>query len=229
MTLSIVGRCKRTGQLGVAAVTCLPSVGNLVPHTRARAGAVASQGLCNPYLGIDALRLLAEGRCAQEALAEVLAADPGRDLRQVGVVDASGRAAAWTGEHTTACAGHVTGEGLAVQGNRLVDLEPIEAAADAFGKRDDLELAERLLGALEASRANVADREGIHSATVEVVGDEEYPLWDLRVDFASDPLPALRQLYERYAAELAPQIARMSTRDDPLGDLARAELSRQRG
>lgn len=97
MTFSIVGRCVRTGQLGVAVSTKVPAVGMLCPFARPGVGAIATQSFVNPYLGADGLELLAQGYSAQETLDRLIADDPGRDVRQLGVVDAQGRSAAFSG------------------------------------------------------------------------------------------------------------------------------------
>ena len=100
-TFSIVARCARTGRLGGAVSTAVPAVGAICLFVHPRVGAVASQSWANPYLAIDALALLASGAAVQDALDQVLAGDAGSGLRQLGAVDAAGRAAAWTGRECT--------------------------------------------------------------------------------------------------------------------------------
>ena len=97
-TFTIVGRCARTGMLGVAVCTAAPAVGGYCPFVRARAGAVATMSWVNPYLAIDGLKLMADGVSAKDALDRLIAEDPGRAVRQVGMVDAAGGSAAFTGE-----------------------------------------------------------------------------------------------------------------------------------
>lgn len=225
MTFSLVARCPRTGQLGVAALTAMVGVGKLVPHAQARVGAIASQATMNPYLGIDGLRLLSEGRGPREALDEFISRDPGRDVRQCGIVDSQGRTAAWTGSRTLDWSGHVGGDGVMAQGNRLVGRETLEEALAAFQSSPDKDLAERLLVAIEAGEATGADREGAKSGTLLVVDAEEYPLWDVRVDHADDPAAALRDLFEDMGEQLVPQVRRLPTRADPMGEAAREQLS----
>lgn len=220
MTFSIVARCPGTGHLGVAAVTASVGVGKIACHAVAGVGAVSSQAAMNPYLAYDALRLMAAGRPAQEALQMVLSADPGAAVRQVGVVDAAGRTAVHTGDRTLAWSGDLVGDGFAVQGNRLVGRETLEATAEAFTGSEGQPLVERLLRALEAGEATGADREGALSGSVTVYGSEEYPLWDLRADHAPDPAAELRRLQ----GELGHLVDDLPTRADPLGEMARRAL-----
>jgi uncharacterized Ntn-hydrolase superfamily protein len=226
MTFSIAARCSRTGQLGVAAITAVVGVGKLATHARAGTGAIATQAMVNPYLAIDGLRHLASGCGADEALAAVLDADPGRDLRQCGIVDREGRAAAWTGRLTLGWAGHRTGVGFSAQGNRLVGPETIDAVVARFEEAEDLDLADRLLQCLEVGEETGADRNGAVSGAIYVVDTEEYPRWDLRVDHADDPAAALRDLLEEYREQFLPMIDGLPTRQDPLGRSARRQLAR---
>lgn len=231
MTFSIVARCPRTGQLGAAAATGMPGVGKLVTWVRVGAGAVATQAWINPYLGIDGLRLLEEGRSAPEALEAVLAKDVDREIRQVGIVDDRGGAAAWTGTFcrldSVACEGasaDQTGDGYSVQGNLLHSAETIRACADAFEEAVQRPLVERLLHALEAGEAAGGDRRGSRSATLHVVDSEEYPLWDIRVDEDPRPLAELRRLYRVFAEDLIAQVRELPTRSDVHGGLSSDDL-----
>lgn len=218
MTFSIVARCGQTGQLGVAAATAVPAVGKLLTWAFPGAGAAATQAWINPYLGIDGVRLLRDGRTAPEALDEVLELDPDRRLRQLALVDGDGRAAAFTGESCNAWAGHRCGEGFSVQGNVLENCQTIDAMFDAFLQHHHLELAERLLVTLEAGNAVGGDRRGANSATVYVVDTEEYPLWDMRVDDHPKPIQELRRLFGVFREKVVPQVRRLPRRGDPHGE-----------
>jgi uncharacterized Ntn-hydrolase superfamily protein len=224
MTFSLAARCARTGQLGVGALTAMMGVGKLVTYAQAGVGAVASQATMNPYLGIDGLRAMADGASAEAALRRLIENDPGRDVRQTGFVDSSGRTAAWTGEKTYDWSGHISAENVVAQGNRLVGRETLEAALESFESYPHLDLAERLLLALEAGEATGADTKGTLSGTVYVVDAEEYPLWDLRIDHADDPAVALRELFTESRDNLVPQVMNMPTRKDPMGEAARQQL-----
>ncbi|WP_433386043.1 DUF1028 domain-containing protein [Micromonospora sp. KLBMP9576] len=229
MTFSIAARCPRTGQLGVGALTARPAVGKLVAHVHSGGGAVATQATPNPFLAYDGLPLLGEGRSPQDVLAELLARDPGREVRQVGMVDRQGRSHAFTGSLTKDWAGHRIGPGYAVQGNRLVGPETLTEIVRVFGGSRELDLAERLVLAIEAGEETGGDRDGARSATVTVIGDQPYPLWDVRVDDAEHPALELRRLHGVFQEEVLPTIQWLPTRDDPMGEAARQALETQGG
>lgn len=220
MTLSIVARCPDTGQVGVAAATGTPGVGKLLTWARARVGAVATQGWVNPYLGIDALDLLANGHPAARVLEAVLALDPAPEQRQVGLVDAWGHTATWTGPACADWAGARQGDGWCVQGNLLESGRGVAECAAAFATHDrGRPLVERLMAALESGVRAGGDRRGERSATVYVMDVEEYPLWDVRVDDSRDPITDLWRTQDVLATELVAQIRKLPRREDPRGDL----------
>ncbi len=221
MTFSLVARCARTGQVGVGAVTAMRGVGKLVCHAQAGVGAVATQATMNPYYGYDGLRMMSDGESAQETLSLLVSRDPGRDLRQCGMVDLAGNSEAWTGSRTPDWSGHLNGEGYSAQGNRLVGPETLEAVVDTFYSTEGEDLVERLLRALEAGEATGADKEGAISSNITILDTEEYPLWDLRVDHAGDAVAELRRLYEEFSEHLLPVVLGLPTRQDPLGPAAR--------
>lgn len=225
MTFSIVARCARTGQLGVGAITAMMGVGKLCTYAQAGVGAAASQATMNPYLAIDGLRMVADGGAAPDVIKTLVDSDPGRDVRQVGIIDSQGRGAAWTGSQTLEWSGHREAEDAVSQGNRLVGPETLDATLAAFAEHPDRELAERLLLALEAGESTGADTKGALSGTVYVVDTEEYPLWDLRVDHADDPAAELRRMFAQSAEQLIPQVKKLPTRRDPMGDAAREALA----
>jgi len=101
MTFSIVAHCPRTRMLGVAVATAVPAVGSICPYVKTGVGSVSTQSWVNPYLAIDALRMMEEGSSGPAALDAVMAADAAREVRQIGVVDAHGRSAAWSGNECT--------------------------------------------------------------------------------------------------------------------------------
>lgn len=217
MTYSLCARCPRTGQLGVAVMTHMLGAGKLVSHASAHVGAAASQAFMNPYLAIDGLAMLADGVTAERALDQLTQADPGRVGRQFGIVDRAGGSAAFTGDLPDDWKGHRTGEGWSCQGNRLAGPDVIDAAVNSFWARSDQDLVQRLLGALDAGEDAGGDRQGHRSATVLVMQDEDYPLWDLRVDHADKPLEDLHALHETVEAHLMDEVRKLPTRDDPLG------------
>lgn len=182
-------------------------------------GAIATQSWVNPYLGIDGLRLLAEGLSAQDALDRLISEDPGRDDRQLGIVDAQGRAAAYTGRGCVTWAGHVVGDGFSVQGNMLVGEETVVRMAEAARDGTALDLPERLMRVLEAGQAAGGDKRGRQSAALKVYHVEEYPWLDLRVDEHPDPVAELRRVLEVAKLQLMPFIGGMPSRRNPLGGI----------
>ena len=218
MTYSLVAVCRRTGQVGVGAMTAMMGVGKLVSHARPRVGAAASQAFMNPYLAIDGLRLLEDGMDPREACAKLVGEDPGREGRQLGIVGLDGRSAAWTGSEPEDWKGHRTGDGWACQGNRLAGPQVVDVAVEAFLAREDDDLADRLLAGLDAAEDAGGDTKGHRSATIYVVDTEEYPLLDLRVDHADDPLRQLHHLYDNYKRDLLEEMRKLPTRANPLGE-----------
>ncbi len=219
-TFSIVGRSARTGQLGVAVSTADVGAGRMVTWAKAGVGAVATQSWPSLYLAIDALRLMQEGSSASDALAEVLAADPGRSVRQVGVVDKDGGSATFSGDECTTWYGGINGPDFAAQGNMLIRGETVSAMAASFLATAELDLSERLVQALEAGQAAGGDKRGRQCAALLVVDKEEFPLWDIRVDENPNPVPELRRIYEIARTDLLPFVQGLPTRENPMGSLS---------
>lgn len=219
-TFSIVARCPQTGQLGVAVSTADVAAGRLVTWARSGVGAVATLSWPNLYLGIDGLGLMAKGVPASDALAQLIAADPGRDVRQVGMVDRKGRSDAFSGAACTDWFGHHAGDGYAVQGNMLVGPETLSAMVEAFEKSPELDLAERLLQSVEAGQAAGGDKRGRQCAALLVVDREEFPRWDLRVDEHPFPVAELRRIFEIAKLQLLPFVEGLPTRENPMGALS---------
>jgi uncharacterized Ntn-hydrolase superfamily protein len=214
MTFSIAARCPRNGLLGVATSSKALSAGGLVPYVRSGVGAIASQSFVNPYLGHDGLRLLADGMPAERAVERLIEGDPGRELRQLGVVDKDGRVAAYTGERCIPWAGHVFGGGYVCLGNILESEDVVKAMATAFEHSAEEELPERLIRALEAGQEAGGDRRGRQSAGIYVMSTEDYPYIDLRVDDHPDPVPELRRVFGVWQSEESAWMRLMPTRDD---------------
>jgi uncharacterized Ntn-hydrolase superfamily protein len=220
-TFSIVGRCERTGRLGVAVSTADVAAGRMVTWARAGVGAVATQSWPSLYLAIDALQLMEQGRAAPEAMDAVLAGDPGRSVRQLGVVDSHGESATFSGDECTSWYGGVNGPNFAVQGNMLIRGETVSAMADSFQRTTpDLDVAERLVEALEAGQAGGGDKRGRQCAALLVVDREAYPLWDLRVDESPNPVAELRRIFEIAKTDLLPFVEGLPTRANPMGSLS---------
>jgi uncharacterized Ntn-hydrolase superfamily protein len=200
-TFSIVGADLATGDLGIAVASKFLACGAVVPWASAGAGAVATQSFANTAYGPDGIRMMRDGLSADETLQRLIAADPDRDLRQVGLVDGRGGAAAHTGPGCHAWAGHHVGEGFACQGNILVGRETVDAMAAAFRAAAG-ELAGRLVAALVAGEAAGGDRRGKQASAVYVVrpkggyGGMNDVLVDLRVDDHAEPVKELRRLLD---------------------------------
>lgn len=199
MTYSIVARDGK--QWGVAVQSKFLAVGSVVSWAEPGVGAIATQAYANPRYGPDGLALLREGLTANDVVERLVALDEGRDERQLGVVDATGHAAAWTGPECMDWAGHRTGDGYAAQGNILVGPETVDALAETFEARAARPLAERLIDCLAAAQAAGGDRRGQQSAALLVVErDGGYAqlsdvLVDLRVDDHAAPIEELGRLY----------------------------------
>jgi uncharacterized Ntn-hydrolase superfamily protein len=170
-TFSIVAYDAALHAWGIAVASKFPAVGAVVPWAQAGTGAVATQSYANTTFGPKGLELMSKGRSAQEALNDLLANDEERELRQVGIVDAQGRSATFTGEDCFEWAGGKTGENYCVQGNILTGPEVIDQIASAFedSKKD---FPERLLEALLAADQAGGDRRGKQSAAIYVVKPE---------------------------------------------------------
>src|SRR3712207_4503111 len=150
MTWSIIAKDPETGSFGVAVTTKFFAVGALCPHGAGRIGALATQAFVNPLYGTDGLQLLAEGRSAEEIVAILTGGDPGREVRQLHVIDRDGRTAAHTGGECIEWCGHLAHEGVSVAGNMLGGPAVIEATLETFKSQAGLPLPERLMAALDA-------------------------------------------------------------------------------
>jgi uncharacterized Ntn-hydrolase superfamily protein len=205
-TYSIVACDLEAKQWGVATQSKFLAVGSVVPWAAAEVGAVATQAYANPRYGPNGLDLLREGRSAQEAVDELTGADEGRDHRQLGIVDAQGGSATFTGAECLDWAGGRTGPGYAAQGNILVSGATVDAIAETFESSSGRPLAERLLDCLDAAQAAGGDSRGQQSAALLVVQrDGGYAglsdeVFDLRVDDHELPIEELRRLYVLHQA-----------------------------
>lgn len=216
-TFSIVARDADTGEMGVAVQSHWFNVGRLVAWARAGVGAVATQSMVEVAYGPKGLALMAQGKPAPDALAELLAADEGRALRQVAMVDVQGCVAAHTGARCIAEAAHIVGKGFSVQANMMLNDRVPPAMYEAYTTAKG-DLAERLVVALEAAQAAGGDVRGQQSAAILIVPARasERP-WDdvvveLRVEDHETPIAELRRLLTVHRA-----YTRMNLGDDLLG------------
>ena len=214
MTFSIAAADPDAGDWGVAVASKFPCVGAVVPWAKAGVGAVATQSWANTSFGPDGLGLMANGVPAEEALHRLLEEDEGREDRQVGLVDAAGRAATFTGSKCMDWAGGATGRGFAAQGNILVGEDVVAEMARAFTAAEG-DLCDRLLAALLAGDAAGGDRRGRQSSALLVVREgggyegrnDRYI--DLRVDDHPDAPRELARIFEVWDTT-------MLIRNDPL-------------
>jgi uncharacterized Ntn-hydrolase superfamily protein len=211
-TFSIVAFDPESDSLGVAVQSKFLAVGSVVPWARAGVGAVATQAMANYNYGPRGLDLMSEGNSAEQTVQALTSADEDREHRQVGVVDARGRASTFTGSECFDWAGGVTGKHYAAQGNILVGKETVGALASAYEESDG-DLATRLLEALDAGQGAGGDSRGKQSAALLVVregggyGGDNDRVVDLRVDDHPDPIRELiriRDLHTLYFGETSP-------------------------
>lgn len=217
MTFSIVAHDGASGQLGIAIASKLPCVGSFCPVVRPGLGAVVTQAWTNPALPHRILERIAADDDAEQALAAVMAMEIDAPLRQVAVVDRAGRAAGFSGAEIEPVYGQRIAPGRVVLGNMLPDLAVLEATDHAFAAAARAPLAERLLLALQAGAQRGGDVRGTRSAALKVVGEEIFPLVDLRADEHEHPIAELRRLLDVVAGDFARFIAALPTRANPRG------------
>lgn len=201
MTFSIAAWDRETGDLGVVVASKFLAVGAVVPWVEAEVGAIATQALANVAYGPDGLARLRAGEAAAAVVSALTTADEGIADRQLGIVDASGAAASFTGDACMDWAGGVAGDGYAIQGNILTGPEVVEAMERAWLEHEGAEFPDRLLHVLlEGDRAG-GDRRGRQSAAILVkrkdagYGGATDQLVDLRVEDHPDPCVELLRLY----------------------------------
>ncbi|OCA88243.1 fimbrial assembly protein FimA [Bacillus sp. FJAT-27225] len=209
MTFSIVGFDPVEKEWGIAVQSKFLGVGAVVPWAKAGVGAVATQSYANTAYGPRALELMAEGKSAEEALKLILEDDREREMRQVGLIDANGNAATFTGSQCYKWAGGLTGPNFAAQGNILVDEKTVAKMAETFISASGT-LAERLLAALDAGQEAGGDSRGQQSAALLIVkerggyGGFNDRYIDLRVDDHPAPIKELIRIYGLQQLYFAP-------------------------
>jgi uncharacterized Ntn-hydrolase superfamily protein len=197
VTYSIVARDPDSGRFGIGIQTCWPFVGAGCPWVESGVGAVVTQSFTEIAHGPNGLDRLRAGRAAGETLAELLAADTDREIRQVGIVDAEGRAAAYTGSRCVEAAGDATADGVTAQAN-MMERPTVWPAMIAAWTASRGTFVERLLAALRAAEGEGGDLRGRQSAVLVVSGPPGAPSWqrdlDVRVDDHPAPLDELERL-----------------------------------
>src|SRR5690554_4987969 len=199
-TFSIVGYDPLTKEWGIAVQSKFLAVGAICPYAQAGVGAIATQSYANTSFGPRGLKLLSEGKSAQEVVDILVNSDPRRSKRQLGIVDSQGNAATFTGDECHDWAGGITGSNFAAQGNILVSDKTVEAMAEVFLDMEGC-LAERLLESLDAGQRVGGDSRGQQSAALLIVQDEggyggfNDRKVDLRSEEHAQPITELKRLY----------------------------------
>jgi uncharacterized Ntn-hydrolase superfamily protein len=208
MTFSLVGRCARTGMLGVVVTSSSPAVAARCAWARARAGAVSTQNVTDPSLGPRVLDVIASGRPAADALDEMLATAPHAEFRQLAVIDAAGRTASYSGARTLGTYGARAGLDCLAAGNLLAGDGVPAAMVLGFEQRPDDHLASRLLAALQAGLAAGGEQGPVRSCGLLVVDQVAWPVTDLRVDWHDDPVGELARLLTVWLPQEADYVQR---------------------
>jgi uncharacterized Ntn-hydrolase superfamily protein len=203
MTYTVLGRCHRTGRLGIGIATFSITVGRYCYGVKSNAGVTVSQAFANERNNALALRLLAQGFTARSVLQQLMENDPYAEYRQIGVIDRSGMAVAHTGPHTRGWSGHVVGENYVAFGNGLVGPEVADAIAKGFLAEPDADLEHRLLMGIEAGRdaGGQGTRErhkAERSAALRVYSKDTFADIDLRVDLHATAVEELRRVWTEY-------------------------------
>jgi uncharacterized Ntn-hydrolase superfamily protein len=204
VTFSVAARCGRTGAFGVAVSSSSPAVASRCAYVRAGVGAACSQNITDPRLGPRLLGRLAEGRRAEQAVADVVDGEPNIEYRQLTAVGADGVPAAYSGARTLGRYGSVCGADVVAAGNMLRNEEVLPAAAESFEDTPEWEIADRLLSALGAALAAGGEEGPVHSAGLLIATDVPWPVTDLRVDWTEgDPVAELTRLWELWRPQQA--------------------------
>lgn len=231
MTFSIIGRCERTGMTGMAIATRPMAIGAKCPFIRPGIGGLIVQANGDPRLGPLGLKLLEQGYSAPKVLQELMESDgPDRiEWRQITVVDKDGRSAAHTGANNEHWAGHIAEHNFAASGNRLANDKVCTAMADTFKATEKLELADRVLSAIEAARDAGGQVAGQYSAALLVYHQRTYAWVDLRADEHNEPIGELRRLYQLYVPLMKYYNDRPNNPSMPRDDVWRQELGIREG
>jgi uncharacterized Ntn-hydrolase superfamily protein len=217
MTWSLLARDPATGSFAIGVTTCAFAVGASCPFLRSGVGAVSTQSFTNRYLGPAVLDGMARGLAPAAAIQGALAGDEGAGIRQVHAIDRHGRAAAWTGRHCVEWAGDKAAPDVSLAGNMLAGEAVLADTLAAFQAHDTLPLPERILAALDAGEAAGGDKRGRQSAALKLVGSEDFPDLDLRVDDHLEPLVELRRLLGIWRRDRAPGLAMAPSKANPSG------------
>ena len=195
-TFTAMGRCPRTGRLGISITTRELGVGGRCSFVRPNRGAVATQASTDPRLGPLALELLELGYPAHKVIAELEASDPYIEYRQLGIVDRWGHTAVRTGAENKVWAGHFDGDGWLVMGNNLLNEGVGKAMAKAMEDSVDDDIETRLMKAIDAGTSAGGQASGQRSAGIIVYENEGFSIINLRVDYNEEPMKELWRLFD---------------------------------
>jgi len=208
MTFSLVGRCSRTGMLGLVVTSSSPAVAARCAWVRGSVGAVATQNVTDPSLAPQVLDLMGDRRSAAGALNEVIARAPFAEYRQLAVIDAAGRTASYSGARTLGRHGSSSGKDCLAAGNLLADGKATAAMVHAFEQRPQDHLADRLLDALRAGVAAGGEEGPVRSCGLLVTDKVPWPVTDLRIDWHDDPITELARLWAVWRPQEAAYLQR---------------------
>ena len=228
MTWSILAR-DGEGSFGVAVASRFFAVGALCIHTRHAVGALSTQALMNPLYGQAGIEQLAAGAAPEAVLRALVAADAGRDHRQLHLLGARGEPAAFTGAACIGWCGHRIEADFSVAGNMLAGPAVIDETARALRQSSGRPLAERLLAAMAAGQDAGGDKRGQQAAALRIHAREDYPALDLRVDDHPAAVDELQRLYRKSLERFQAFVACLPRRDDPVGVTDRDEIERRIG
>lgn len=209
MTFSVSGRCADTGMFGIAVSSSSPSVAARCAHVRAGIGAVSTQNVTDPRLGPKGLDLMAGGLSAEAALARLVAEAPHVEYRQLALVDADGRTAAFSGAKTLGTHAFARGNGVVAAGNMLTTTAIPQAMAEAFEAAEGRHLGDRLIAAMRAAVATGGEEGPVHSMGLVMVDKVSWNVADLRVDWTEgDPIEECAALWQRWRTEMDAYVTR---------------------
>lgn len=209
MTFSIVAKCHQSEQFGVAITSSSICVASRCPWVRSGVGAASTQNITLPSLGPALLNNMEQEKSVNEAMHEVMSNEVNADYRQVIAVDKQGRTFGFNGSKSLGINNISQGKNCIAAGNLLRTSEVTEVMIDKFLASDKTRLADRLLDAMDAGLKAGGEAGPIHSAGLQVVGENNWPLIDLRVDWTNNnPLVELRDLWDRYAPQMDDYVKR---------------------
>jgi uncharacterized Ntn-hydrolase superfamily protein len=209
MTFSIAARCAVTGMFGIAVSSSSPAVAGRCAHARAGVGAVATQNITDPALGVAGLDLMATGLSAPQALARLRAESPHMDYRQLALVDRQGRTATYSGDKTLGLHASEQQANAVAAGNLLRSRRVPRRMLEAFFLDFEDPLGDRIIAAMKAALEAGGEEGPVHSAGMLLVRDVAWPIADLRIDWhETDPIGALAELWSRWKPQMDAYVLR---------------------